>query len=84
MSHIIFLVSLFLAAIFAIFAYSGAGMNTSKTLTWIDIVFWAIIGAGAVPLVIEFIATYLEKLKNWLGRQIQKTTRPHISPGGPQ
>jgi hypothetical protein len=60
---------LFLAAVFAIFAYAPGGLGLdvrSSTGTWADNVFWALIVVGAIPAAIQLLFDEYRAFRCWL------------------
>jgi hypothetical protein len=66
MTTIIFLIGMFLAALFAIFTYGYLGIPPSHEKNWVDYCFWGIMIISFMPLVTEGVQALLRALKHEL------------------
>ena len=74
MGAVIFLLGMFIAALFAIFTYGYLGVPPSFEKIWVDYVFWAIIFVSAIPLVMEALRSMFCKLRSELGMPCHQFT----------
>lgn len=63
MTMMIFLTGMFLAALFAIFAYGYLGIPPSHEKNWVDYWFWGILFSSFAPLFIEGVWISLQVLR---------------------
>ena len=65
MPLIIFMLGMFVAAISAIFIYGYLGVPPSDEKSWVDYLFWGIIFASLLPLLIQDILLSLKAIKKY-------------------
>ncbi len=63
MPIIIFMIGMFVAAISAVFIYGGLGIPPSHEKNWVDYIFWGIIFASLLPLLIQDIFLSVKAIK---------------------
>ena len=63
MTMVIFLAGMFLAALFAIFAYAYLGIAPAHEKNWVDYWFWCILISSFVPLFVEGVWMFLRALR---------------------
>ena len=74
-SNLFCLFSLFVASLFAIWAFSMGGADVlSPEFVWADFVFWGIITVGAIPASIELVREEYRALGNWVRTVVRGNT----------
>lgn len=68
MTMIIFLLGMFLAAIFAIFTYGNLGIPPSHEKNWVDYSFWGLVFISFMPLLLEGVGALLRAIRTELER----------------
>lgn len=69
MTNVIFLLGLFVAALFGIAMYGLGGVDPADGITWVEYGVFGIIGISALPAAKELIEMYIEAFRNWRNRQ---------------
>lgn len=66
MTAFIFLLGMFMAAIFAIFTYGYLGIPPTHEKIWVDYCFWGIIAISSIPLVIDGMIDFFHAARHEL------------------